>query len=219
MKEFETSIQPAHRGILLYGQFCAHFATLPSAYYCTARFPNNFEDAVLCSVNGGGQTTMRTSLVGALLGARVGLSGIPSRFLKGLEHSDYLISLAETIADAAWNKNNTSDKWFWPTEMDMDFTIGSASHSHPLHGVPVTKHVDSSSGVAQVISSASHISRSSQDNTVRHAENRSDVAPGGTKQPPAFVFVLLGVFVGAAIPFIARKASSAPSRLMYDSIN
>lgn len=130
VKKFEKSIQPAHRGILLYGQFCAFFATVPSAYYCTARFPNNFEDAVLCSINGGGQNTMRTSLVGALLGARVGLSGIPSRFIHGLEDSDYLISLAGKIADAALQHNDKDDEWYWPTEIDTDFTIGSAASSH-----------------------------------------------------------------------------------------
>jgi ADP-ribosylglycohydrolase len=79
-------VEPAHRGVELYGKFCAFlfFAVLPSAYYCAARFPDNFEEAVLCSVNGGGQHTMRTSLVGALVGARVGLSRIPKRFVERL---------------------------------------------------------------------------------------------------------------------------------------
>lgn len=131
VQTFQQSIQPAHRGVLLYGQFCAFFASVPSAYYCAARFPDNFEDAVLCSVNGGGQNTMRTSLVGALLGARVGLSGIPQRFINGLEESDYLIGLAEQVADAALihtARNTTrNDLWFWPSESQIEFTIGGPS--------------------------------------------------------------------------------------------
>lgn len=146
VKEFQKSIKPAHRGVLLYGQFCAFFATVSSAYYCTARFPNNFEDAALCSVNGGGQNTMRTSLVGALLGARVGLSGIPIKFLSGLEDSEYLISQAEKIADAALKRNDINDEWYWPTEMEMDFTIGAAEGQEtevpPLEDVPGSTKID-----------------------------------------------------------------------------
>jgi ADP-ribosylglycohydrolase len=109
-----------HRGVLLYGQFCAFFASLSSAYYCAARFPDNFEDAILCSVNGGGQTTMRSSLVGALLGAKVGLQGIPTRFIQGLDDHDYLLELSQSIADAAIRGQNESDVWNWPDDKDDD---------------------------------------------------------------------------------------------------
>ncbi len=128
--EFGNMIMPAHRGVLLYGQFCAFFASLPSAYYCVARFPDNFEDAVLCSVNGGGQNTMRTSLVGALLGARVGLSQIPPRFLEGLEDASLLIKLAKKVAHVAVNRDSPDDVWFWPSQAEINFTIGE-SGVHP----------------------------------------------------------------------------------------
>ena len=114
--EFHSKIEPAHRGVLLYGQFCAFFATLPSAYYCISRFPTNFTAAVLCSVNGGGQTTLRTSLVGALVGANVGVSNIPQRFLHGLKDYDEIVLLAQQIADLAVSKSNddNDDVWYWP---------------------------------------------------------------------------------------------------------
>lgn len=128
VSEFQDSIKPAHRGVLLYGQFCAFFASLSSAYYCAARYPNNFEDAVLCSVNGGGQNTMRTSLVGALLGARIGLSNIPSRFLIGLEDADYFVELAQKVADAALERRDLNDVWYWPKDSQMNFSIGGPSH-------------------------------------------------------------------------------------------
>ena len=125
---FKDSIQPAHRGVLLYGQFCAFFASVPSAYYCALRFPESFEDAVLCSVNGGGQNTMRTSLTGALLGAHVGLSNIPTRFLDGLEHSKELVDLAHQLAEIAVHRTSHHDEWFWPSEADTNFTIGGPAH-------------------------------------------------------------------------------------------
>lgn len=150
VKQFKESIHPAHRGVLLYGQFCAFFASIPSAYYCAARFPDNFEDAVLCSVNGGGQNTMRTSLVGALLGARVGLSNIPSRFLIGLEDSEYLIDLAGQVADAALERSSPHDEWFWPTDSEVNFTIGGPGYHHtkPMPRKQ-TKHEPSSNVMIQ----------------------------------------------------------------------
>ena len=125
----------AYQGVLLYGQFCAFFATLPSAYYCAARFPESFEDAILCSINGGGQTTMRSSLVGALLGARVGLRGIPSRFVEGLGDHEYILELANTVADAAIANVNVSDAWNWPGKGDHlnGLPAGKLSHSKSMH--------------------------------------------------------------------------------------
>jgi hypothetical protein len=139
VREFQSSIHPGHRGVLLYGQFCAFFATIPSAYYCAARFPDSFEDAVLCSVNGGGQNTMRSSLVGALLGARVGLSNIPARFLHGLEDADYLIELAGQIADVALERGTPDDVWFWPSDSQMNFTIGGPAHHSPTFSQETSK--------------------------------------------------------------------------------
>ena len=141
VQQFGSAMQPAYRGVQVYGQFCAFFASVPSAYYCTARFPDNFEDAVLCSVNGGGQTTMRTSLVGALLGAHVGLSGIPPRFLEGLEDSSSLLELANTVAEAALftanRSTNNTDAWYWPPPKVEKVSFDAATVSkkgkwHPL---------------------------------------------------------------------------------------
>lgn len=57
-----------------------------------------FEAAVLHAVNGGGQNQARANLVGALVGAQTGLSGIPRRFIEGLEESEELLKLAEEVA-------------------------------------------------------------------------------------------------------------------------
>ena len=74
---------------------------LPAAYYLGARFRNDFESAVLHSLNGGGQNQARTILTGALVGAQVGLSGIPERFVDGLEKKDEYMDLAARLADQA----------------------------------------------------------------------------------------------------------------------
>lgn len=144
---------------------------------------------------------MRTSLVGALLGARVGLSGIPSRFIDGLEDSDYLISLAGKIADAALQRNAENDQWYWPVEVDMDITIGSAADSHASEAL----------------------------NDMLEPSTVDDMSEYGSeeKQQEAFILVLLGVFFGIMASFIASKISGSsspverlevPPQTTYDSI-
>jgi ADP-ribosylglycohydrolase len=56
---------------------------------------------VLYALNGGGQNQARCILTGALFGAQVGLSGIPRRFLDGLENAAELTSLARALGEHA----------------------------------------------------------------------------------------------------------------------
>ncbi len=91
-------IEPAWKVSLVYGMPCAIYHQLPAAYYLAARFHDDFESAVLHAVNGGGQNQARAILTGALAGAQTGLSGIPRRFLDGLEDAADLRRLAERIA-------------------------------------------------------------------------------------------------------------------------
>lgn len=94
-------IEPAWKVSIVYGMPCAIYHQLPAAYYLAARFSDDFESAVLHALNGGGQNQARCILTGALVGAQVGLSGIPPRFLDGLENSSELISLARTLGEQA----------------------------------------------------------------------------------------------------------------------
>lgn len=91
-------IEPAWKVSLVYGMPCAIYHQLPAAYYLAARFHDDFESAVLHAINGGGQNQARAILTGALVGAQTGLSGIPQRFLDGLEETAELRKLAEELA-------------------------------------------------------------------------------------------------------------------------
>ncbi|WP_414040756.1 ADP-ribosylglycohydrolase family protein [Acidithiobacillus sp. M4-SHS-6] len=46
------------------------------------------------AVNGGGQNMSRAMLTGALVGAQVGLEGIPQRFIAGLRGAERYLTLA-----------------------------------------------------------------------------------------------------------------------------
>lgn len=94
-------IEPAWKVSLVYGMPCAIYYQLPAAYYLAARFPDDFEAAVLHAVNGGGQNQARAMLTGALVGALVGLRNIPERFVHGLTLRDQYLALARQIAAQA----------------------------------------------------------------------------------------------------------------------
>src|SRR5688500_2539755 len=94
-------IGPAWKVSLVYGMPCAIYHQLPAAYYLAARFPRDFESAVLHAVNGGGQNQARAILTGALVGAQTGMSNIPRRFLDGLEEGETLGRLAMDLAAQA----------------------------------------------------------------------------------------------------------------------
>jgi ADP-ribosylglycohydrolase len=91
-------IEPAWKVSIVYGMPCAIYHQLPAAYYLAARFHDDFESAVLNAINGGGQNQSRAILTGALVGAQAGLSGIPQRFLDGLEEGETLQRLASDLA-------------------------------------------------------------------------------------------------------------------------
>lgn len=70
---------------------------MPAVYYLSARFKDDFEAGVLHALNGGGQNQVRTMLTGALIGAQVGFSEIPQRFIKGLQQKDELLALTDRL--------------------------------------------------------------------------------------------------------------------------
>ncbi|MBI5594433.1 MAG: ADP-ribosylglycohydrolase family protein [Deltaproteobacteria bacterium] len=94
----QIRIEPAWKVSIVYGMPCAIYHQLPAAYYLAARFHNDFESAMLHAVNGGGQNQARAILTGALVGAQTGFSGIPQRFLDGLDESAALSKLALDLA-------------------------------------------------------------------------------------------------------------------------
>lgn len=90
-------IEPAWKVSIVYGMPCAIYHQLPAAYYLAARYADDFESAVLHAINGGGQNMSRAMLTGALVGAQVGLEGIPQRFIDGLDNGQELLALAKKL--------------------------------------------------------------------------------------------------------------------------
>lgn len=91
------TIEPAWKVSLVYGMPCAIYHVLPAVYYLSARFKDNFQEGVLHALNGGGQNQVRAMLTGALIGAQVGLSGIPQYLIDGLTEKEELLELADKL--------------------------------------------------------------------------------------------------------------------------
>jgi ADP-ribosylglycohydrolase len=101
-------IEPAWKVSLVYGMPCAIYHQLPAAYYLAARFREDFESAVLHALNGGGQNMSRACLTGALVGAQVGLSGIPDHLVSGLQNHGDLVALARRLGEASESRSASS---------------------------------------------------------------------------------------------------------------
>jgi ADP-ribosyl-[dinitrogen reductase] hydrolase len=93
----EISVEPVDVP-RFYGLACTIGFLVPAAYYYLHRFAGDFETGVLTAVNSGGNNMARATLTGALLGARVGLSGIPQRFIDGLTDGSRYDDLAREAA-------------------------------------------------------------------------------------------------------------------------
>jgi ADP-ribosylglycohydrolase len=81
--------------------------TLAIALYCSLKYRNNFEKALIASVNHSGDSDSTGSVTGNILGAYLGLDAIPPKFLDHLE----LRSIITEIADDLYRGYADSDEW------------------------------------------------------------------------------------------------------------
>jgi ADP-ribosyl-[dinitrogen reductase] hydrolase len=66
------------------------------ALWCTAQ-PGSFEEIVVAVVNEGGDTDTNGAIAGAVAGARLGASSIPSRWLDNVAGTEELTKLADRL--------------------------------------------------------------------------------------------------------------------------
>lgn len=78
--------------------------TLCAAMYCFFN-TESFKECVLTAVNLGGDTDSVGAVAGQIAGAYYGLSGIPRKFIDGLQDSDRFLTLAEQLFNLHRNKN------------------------------------------------------------------------------------------------------------------
>lgn len=80
---------------------------LAVAVYCALKYADDFDKAMIASVNHGGDSDSTGAIAGNILGAYLGLSRIPEKYLQNLELKEELLELAEDLYtgwrdDARW---------------------------------------------------------------------------------------------------------------------
>lgn len=71
--------------------------TLAIAIYCALRHETDFEKAIVAAVNHGGDSDSTGAVTGNILGAHLGASAIPKKFLTHLEGKDTILAMADDL--------------------------------------------------------------------------------------------------------------------------
>ena len=71
--------------------------TLAIAVYCAFKYPEDFDKALIASVNHEGDSDSTGAVTGNIVGTNVGLSGIPSKYIDDLELKDIIMEIADDL--------------------------------------------------------------------------------------------------------------------------
>ena len=71
--------------------------TLAIAVYCALKYQNDFDRALIAAVNHKGDSDSTGAVTGNILGAKLGLSGIPEKYVKDLELKDTILEIADDL--------------------------------------------------------------------------------------------------------------------------
>ena len=73
--------------------------TLAIAVYCAVKYADDFEKAIIASVNHSGDSDSTGAVTGNILGAYRGLKAIPEKFITNLELKDLILEVAQDLYD------------------------------------------------------------------------------------------------------------------------
>ena len=102
---------------------------LAIAVYCSLKYPEDIEKALIASVNHNGDSDSTGSITGNIVGAHVGFSRIPDKFKRDLELKDIILEIADdlslgteklTLGQKKLNKEWARKYMRWPLEEFSD---------------------------------------------------------------------------------------------------
>lgn len=86
-----------HEGILRLGEGWVAEEALAISIFCSLRYSNDFEKAIVTAVNHDGDSDSTGSITGNIIGAHLGLSAIPEKFIANLELKNIIIEIADDL--------------------------------------------------------------------------------------------------------------------------
>jgi ADP-ribosyl-[dinitrogen reductase] hydrolase len=98
----EETLNEVTEATLTFGQSCPLPKSFPSSIHALLKHPDDFESAILATLRAGGDSAGRASMLGAWLGAHLGIAAIPKAWKSRLTHADRISTALEKIlADLA----------------------------------------------------------------------------------------------------------------------
>lgn len=104
--------------------------TLAIAVYCALKYPTDIEKGLIAAVNHKGDSDSTGAVAGNIIGANVGLGGIPQKFVSHLELRDVITEIAEDLyhdcpMQSEYDMDNRS--WDWEHKyIENDYPIWKA---------------------------------------------------------------------------------------------
>ena len=77
---------------------------LAIAVYCAFKYEDDFEKGIIAAVNHDGDSDSTGAVCGNILGARLGLKGIPEKFITNLELRDVILEVADDLWKASGDR-------------------------------------------------------------------------------------------------------------------
>lgn len=71
--------------------------TLAIAIYCSLKYSNSFDKAIIAAVNHGGDSDSTGAVTGNIMGAYLGMRGIPGKYIEHLELKDTILEIADDL--------------------------------------------------------------------------------------------------------------------------
>ena len=84
---------------------------LSGAIFACLMHPNDFDSAIVTAVNHSGKSSATGAMVGAILGARVGVDALPDFYLENLECAEALSLLSDDMVRATPTLSVFDDSW------------------------------------------------------------------------------------------------------------
>jgi ADP-ribosylglycohydrolase len=93
----EETLNEVTEATLTFGQACPLPKSFPSSIHALLKHSDDFESAILAILRAGGDSAGRASMVGAWLGAHLGIAAIPKTWRTRLTHADRISAATEKI--------------------------------------------------------------------------------------------------------------------------
>jgi len=93
------------KATLTFGQACPLPKSFPSSIHVLLKHSDDFQSAILATLRAGGDSAGRASMVGAWLGAHLGINAIPLEWRNKLSQADRITAATDKILEDSANDN------------------------------------------------------------------------------------------------------------------